>query len=97
MRAKRYALLLAIEHTKTLTTYTFIFIDLLNKVYLLLNHIRHPSSQNNHPNKLSSQTILMPSKPHATTLPLKKVRAHTNIRGNDEANKLTKQGALKKY
>lgn len=38
-----YALLLAVEHTKLLTTNTFIFTDNLNNIYLLLNQLEtHP-------------------------------------------------------
>ena len=44
LRAKLYALLLAIEQTKKLTTGNFIFTDKLNNIYLLLNHIKRPSS-----------------------------------------------------
>ena len=58
LRAELYALLLAIEHTKKLTIDTFIFTNNLNNIYLLLNHIRHPSSQYNHLDKLLIALII---------------------------------------
>lgn len=43
-RVELYAILLAMEQTNTLTIDTYIFTNILNNTYLLLNHIKNPSS-----------------------------------------------------
>ena len=48
LRAELY-IFLAIEHTNTLITNTSFFTHSMNNIYHLLNHIRDPSSQDNHP------------------------------------------------
>lgn len=89
LHVELYTLLLVVEHTKMFTVDTFIFIDNLNSICLLLNHIRNPSSQYNHPNKLLTTHIIHTIKTHLTTSSFAKYK----ISGNDEANKLTKKGA----
>lgn len=63
---------------------TYIFINNLNSIYLLLNHIKSLSSQYNHPNKLLIAYIINT---------IQKVCSQTNISGNEEFDKLAKQGA----
>lgn len=89
--------LLAIEHTKSLTIDTFIFTNNLNNIYLLQIHIQHPSSQNNHLDKPLIAHIIYAIKNSTHNISITKVRAHTNIILNDEAdeaNNLAKLGAL---
>lgn len=50
--AKLYTLLLAIEHTKLLNSDMYIFKNNLIRIYVLINHVQHPSSQYKHMNKL---------------------------------------------
>lgn len=42
LQAKFYALLLTMEHKKSLTMDTFSFIDNLNSIHLLLNYLKKP-------------------------------------------------------
>jgi len=96
MRAGLYALLLAVEHTKTRIADTCIPINNLNSICLLLNHIRNPSPRYTDLDKLLITYIVHPIlklkklSPHNITF--QKVRAHTNILGNDEDDKLAKKG-----
>ena len=83
---------MAIEHIKSLTMDTFIFMDTINNIYLLLNHIKLPSSKYNHPDKLLIAHILATAKASKHDVIIRKVRAHTNTIGNDKGNKLAKKG-----
>ena len=69
-----------------------IFADNLNRNYLLHYYINHPSSQHNHLDKLLIVTIIFNSQHSTHKIMIQKVRAHNNIFGDDEANKLAKQG-----
>lgn len=97
LRKKLYALILSIEDTKNLPTYTFIFTDSLNRIYLLLNHIRHPSSQHNHLDELLIIHIRHAIKILTHKITIMTVCAHTYIKGNNKADKLAKQGALQPH
>ena len=87
LTTKVYALLLAVEHTKTLNTNIFIFTDNVNSIYLLFNHVKHPSSLYNHPNKLFIAHILVAIKTAKFNIIIRRVRAITNMMSNDEAYK----------
>jgi ribonuclease HI len=89
----------AIHHTLQILTQEFpnelayIFTDSLNSLYLINTQIKHPTQQNNHPNKKILTSIVNILKNRIATTHLYKVRAHTNIIGNEEADKLTKEGS----
>jgi hypothetical protein len=89
----------AIHHTLQILTQEFpnepahIFTDSLNSLYLINIQIKHPTQQNNHPDKTILTSIVNMLKNRTTTTHLHKVRAHTNILGNEEANKLAKEGS----
>jgi hypothetical protein len=70
-----------------------IFIDNLNSLYLINTQIKHPTQQNNHPDKTILASIINMLKNRTATTHLHKVRAHTNIIGNKEADKLSKEGS----
>jgi hypothetical protein len=55
--------------------------------------IKHPTQQNNHPDKTILASIVNMLKNRTTPTTLYKVRVHTNILGNGEANKLAKEGS----
>jgi hypothetical protein len=70
-----------------------IFTNNLNSLYLINTQIKHPTQQNNHPDKTILAAIVNMFKSRTTTTHLYKVRAHTNIIGNEEADKLAKEGS----
>jgi ribonuclease HI len=70
-----------------------IFIDSLNSLYLINTQIKHPTQQNNHPDKTILALIIKLLKDHVAPTILHEVRAHTNIIGNEEADKLAKEGS----
>jgi hypothetical protein len=70
---------------------THIFTDSLNSQYLINTQIKHPTQQNNHPDKTILASIVNMLKNHTATTHLYKVRAHTNIIGKEDADKLTKE------
>jgi ribonuclease HI len=67
------------------------FTDSLNSLYLINTQIKHPTQQNNHPDKTALALIVKLLKNCSTPTTLHKVRAHTNNIGNEEANKLAKE------
>ena len=71
---------------------TYIFTDSLNVLYLLNTQIKHPTLHNSHPDQvtLASMVQLLQNRSQPTTL--YKVRAHVNIDGNEQADKLAKEG-----
>ena len=75
-------------------TYTYIFTDSLNNIYLIHNHIRHPSSQHNHPNKLCIAAIVNHITWSTHKITIQKVKAHTCITCNEMADQLANSGAL---
>jgi ribonuclease HI len=88
-----------IHHTLQILTQEFpdelahIFTDSLNSLYLINTQIKHPMQQNNHPDKTIITSIVKLLKDRTATTYLYKVRAHTNIIGNEEADKLAKEGS----
>ena len=80
---------------KYLNEPTHIFIDCVNVLYLLNTHIQYHTTHNNHLDKtiLSSMVHMLQTRTHTTNL--YKVRAHVNIQGNEEADKLAKIGPEK--
>jgi hypothetical protein len=85
--------MIAAEHTKTLPTYTFIFTNSLNNIYLPFNHIRNPSSHYNHPYKLLVTQIINMLKTSHHNISICKAIAHTYTVGNDDIDKLAQKGA----
>jgi ribonuclease HI len=89
----------AIYHTLLILNHEFpqepahIFTDSLNSLYLINTQIKHPTQQNNHPDKTIPALIVKLLKDRAAHTTLYKVRAHTNIIGNEEADKLAKEGS----
>ncbi|HYP42844.1 MAG TPA: RNase H family protein, partial [Candidatus Nitrosocosmicus sp.] len=75
----------------------YIFTDCINCLYNLNTHILHPSTHNNHADKtiLTEMVDLLKSRTQPTIF--YKVKAHINITGNEEADKLAKEGAVKRY
>jgi ribonuclease HI len=55
--------------------------------------MKHPTQQNNHPDKTILALIVKLLKDRVAPTTLHKVRAHTNIIGNEEADKLAKEGS----
>jgi hypothetical protein len=70
-----------------------IFTNSLNSLYLINTQIKHPIQQNNHPDKTILALIVNLLKNRAAPTTLYKVRAHTNIIGNEEVDKLAKEGS----
>jgi ribonuclease HI len=95
LRAELTAIHDTIKLTLRDTKSTYIFTDSLNSIYLINTQLKHPTSQNNHPNKLLLQEIIKHINNKLSTLHIHKVKAHKGIQGNEEANKLAKQGAEK--
>jgi ribonuclease HI len=89
----------AIYHTLLILDQEFphepahIFTDSLNSLYLINTQIKHPTQQNNHSDKTILALIVKLLKNYIAPIALHKVRAHTNIKGNEEADKLAKEGS----
>jgi ribonuclease HI len=89
----------AIHHTLLIFNQEFphelahIFTDSLNSLFLIKTQIKHPTQQNNHLDKTILASIVSMLKNRTTTTTINKVRAHTNIIGNEEADKLAKEGS----
>jgi ribonuclease HI len=89
----------AIYHTLLILDQEFphepahIFTDSLNSLYLINTQIKHPTQWNNHPDKTILALIVKLLKNRTAPATLYKVRAHTNIKGNEEADKLAKEGS----
>jgi hypothetical protein len=75
-------------------THTFSKIA-FNGIYLLINHIQHPTSQHHHPDKILIVAIILQiySTPHLVHI--HKVHAHTGIKGNEIVDTLANEGANK--
>ena len=74
-----------------------IFTDCLNCIYVLNTQLKHPTQHHNHADKsiLSSMIEMLKNRTQPTTI--YKVKAHTNIAGNERADQLAKIGAKKTY
>ena len=75
----------------------YIFMDSLNSLYLLNTQIRHPSLHTNDPDKTILFEMVQMLQKQTHTLTIQKVRAHSNIVGNDKADKLAKAGYKFEY
>ena len=91
---------MAIHHTLRLLTTTYrnepahIFTNCFNVLYLLNTQTKHPTLHNNHPDKMILESIIKMLQSRTQTTTLHKVKAHTNISGNEQANKLAKMGCV---
>ena len=74
---------------------THIFTDSLNNIFLINNHIQHPTSQHHHPDKLLIASIIWQIHWTPYTIHIHKVRAHSGIIGNEIADTLANEGTLK--
>jgi ribonuclease HI len=89
----------AIHHTLLILNHEFphesahIFTDSLTSLYLIKTQIKHPTQQNNHPYKAILASIVNMLKNRTATTTINKVRAHANVIGNEEADKLAKEGS----
>ena len=89
---------MAIHHTLYLLTITYrnepahIFTECLNVLYLINTQTKHPTLHNSHPNKKILEFIVRMLQTRTQTTTLHKVKAHTNISGNEQADKLAKMG-----
>jgi ribonuclease HI len=92
LRAELTAIYDTIKLTNANTEPTYIFTDSLNSIYLINTQLRHLTLQNNHLDKLLLQEITKYKKNKQSPLSIYKVRAHKNILGNEEADKLVKKG-----
>jgi ribonuclease HI len=70
-----------------------IFTDSLNSLYFINTQIKHPTQQKNYPDKTILVSIASMLKNCTAITHLHKVKAHTNIIGNEEADKLAKDGS----
>ena len=95
LRAELNAILIAIKTIQTTQRDTYIFTDSLNSIYLINNHIQHPTSQHHHPDKLLIAAIIHQIYWTPHMIHIHKVRAHTGISGNEIADTLANEGTLK--
>jgi hypothetical protein len=70
---------------------THIFTDSVNSIYLLMNHIQHPTSQHHHPDKILIAAIIHQIYLTPHFVHIHKVRAHTGIKGNEIADTLANE------
>ena len=91
LQAKLTAIYDTIKLAKTNIDPTYIFIDSLNSIFLINMQLRHSSFQINHPNKLMLQEIITHIKNKQSPLYIHKVKAHKNILGNEEVDKLARK------
>jgi hypothetical protein len=75
---------------------TYIFTDSLNSISFINIQLKHPTTQNNHLDKLLLQEISKHIQTRIFPLHIHKVRAYINILGNEEVDKLTRKGATRK-
>jgi ribonuclease HI len=95
LRAELNAILIAVKNIQITQIDTHLFTYSINIIYLINNHIHHPTSQHHHPDKLLIATIVRqiywtPHKVH-----IHKVRAHTGITGNELVDELANEGTTK--
>jgi ribonuclease HI len=70
----------------------YIFTDSLNVLYLLNTQIKHPTVHNSHPDQITLATMVQLLQNRIQPITLYKVRGHVNIDGNEQADKLAKEG-----
>ena len=71
---------------------TYIFTDNLNVLYLLNTQIKHPTLHNSHLDKVTLAFMVQLFQRRSQPITLYKVRANVNIDGNEQADKLAKEG-----
>ena len=74
-----------------------IFIDCLNRLYVIKTQIKHLTLYNNHPDKTMLQEIVKLLQQRTQPTTLNKVRPHANIEGNKKVDKLTIEGRDKEH
>ena len=94
LRAKLDAIFIAIKTIQTTQTDTHIFRNNLNSIYLINNHVQHPTSQHHHHDKFLIATIIQ-KKWTLHLIHIHKVRAHTGIMGNEIADTQANKGTFK--
>ena len=75
----------------------FIFTDSLNSLYLLNTQIKHPSLHNNYPDKTILTQIIQILQSRTQPTSIHKVKAHSNITGNEIVDTLAKNGRHKQH
>ena len=95
LRAELNAILIAIKNTQNTQQDTYVFTNSLNDIYLINNHIQHPTSQHHHPNKLLIAAIVRQIYRSPHMIHILKVRTHIGISGNKIADTLANKGTLK--
>ena len=76
---------------------THIFTDCLNCLYVINTQIKHPTHHNNHADITILTEMVDMLKKRTQTTTIYKVKAHTNIEGNEQADALAKNGIKKQY
>ena len=74
-----------------------IFTDCLNCLYVINTHIKHPTQHNNHADKTILTDMVKMIKIRTQPTTIYKVKAHINIKGNEQADTLAKNGTKKIY
>ena len=95
LRVELNAILIAIKHIQHTQRDTYIFTYSLNSIYLINNHIHHPTSQHHHPDKLLIAAIIQQIYWTPHKIYIHKVRAHSDITGNEIADTLANEGTTK--
>jgi hypothetical protein len=70
----------------------YIFTNSLNVLYLLNTQIKHPTQHNSHPDQVTLASMVQLLQNRSQPITLYKFRAHVNIDGNEQADKLAKEG-----
>ena len=74
-----------------------IFTDCLNCLYVINTQIKHPTQHMNHADKSILTDIVEMLKNRTQPTTIHKVKAHINIKGNEQADTLAKNGTKKRY
>ena len=88
--------LMAIHKTLRLITTKYtnepahIFTDCLNCLYVLNTQLKHPTHHNNHADKIILTYMVEMLKSRTQPITIYKVKAHTNIDGNEQTDQLAK-------
>ena len=69
-----------------------IFTNCLNILYLINTQTKHPTLHNSHPNKIILEYVVRMLQTRTQRTTLHKVKAHANISGSEQADKLAKLG-----
>ena len=75
----------------------YIFTNCLNGLYVIKTQIKHPTLHNNHLDKTILQEIVELLQQTTQPTTLYTIQAHTNIEGNEKADKLAKEGREKEH